>query len=344
MQESCGYMLRPRYRPDWVPSWQGKDMSSVGCEDGLRLQVRYPLWFHMNPADFFFPPIIDAIRMEDGVNKETDDFEHELTSFFSSPALASDPRNHCVPLLATLLIPDDPNQLIMVMPLLLPYSKPRFDTFGEALDFFGQIFEGIKFMHDHNVAHRDCTGQNILMEAAQICPKGFHPVTPSHNRNRSGRAQFYYTTQKPPKYFWIDFGISRRYNARSDALMEPIQSGGDKTVPEFRPMADGEFPIGHDPFPTDIYYLENMILREFINGGPLFTKLYGFDFMEPLVLDMVVEDPAKRPTIDEVGIWKLRSRVVKAGGFPSLSRPLKHWYCRIGYILRHVPAIPSPAK
>ena len=31
-----GYMLRPRYRPGWVPSWEGKpDVDPFSCEDGI---------------------------------------------------------------------------------------------------------------------------------------------------------------------------------------------------------------------------------------------------------------------------------------------------------------------
>lgn len=37
--EEKGYMLRPRYRPDWVPSW--KDIyDSDMCEDGVFPMVR----------------------------------------------------------------------------------------------------------------------------------------------------------------------------------------------------------------------------------------------------------------------------------------------------------------
>ncbi len=38
--ETCGYQLRPRYQPDWVPSWLG-DMPilSKRPEDGYRLLV-----------------------------------------------------------------------------------------------------------------------------------------------------------------------------------------------------------------------------------------------------------------------------------------------------------------
>lgn len=35
-----GYMLRPRYRPGWVPSWEGKnDVNPADCEDGISPNV-----------------------------------------------------------------------------------------------------------------------------------------------------------------------------------------------------------------------------------------------------------------------------------------------------------------
>ena len=58
----------------------------------------------------------------------------------------------------------------MVMPLLRPYDDPNFDTIGEAVECFRQLFEvvlivivddyvlklfqGLQFMHKHRVAHR----------------------------------------------------------------------------------------------------------------------------------------------------------------------------------------------
>jgi hypothetical protein len=33
--ERAGYMLRPRYRPGWKPSWAGTNKEHFLCEDGL---------------------------------------------------------------------------------------------------------------------------------------------------------------------------------------------------------------------------------------------------------------------------------------------------------------------
>jgi len=35
-----GYLLRPRYAPDWVPSWEGSKRHALNCEDGRALHVR----------------------------------------------------------------------------------------------------------------------------------------------------------------------------------------------------------------------------------------------------------------------------------------------------------------
>jgi len=34
-----GYLLRPRYAPDWVPSWKGTKKDSLLCEDSRTLEV-----------------------------------------------------------------------------------------------------------------------------------------------------------------------------------------------------------------------------------------------------------------------------------------------------------------
>ena len=35
-----GYLLRPRYSPQWVPSWKTSTRNWRDCEDGKRLEVR----------------------------------------------------------------------------------------------------------------------------------------------------------------------------------------------------------------------------------------------------------------------------------------------------------------
>lgn len=88
---------------------------------------------------------------------------HELTitQLFSSRELARDPRNHCVPLLDILEMPD--GQRLMVMPLFRPFNKPCFQTFGEFVAFFTQICEVI--------SSNTCRHESILI---QLRIRGFN--------------------------------------------------------------------------------------------------------------------------------------------------------------------------
>lgn len=98
------------------------------------------------------------------------DNEREILEFLRSPHLRSDPKNHTVPLLDVFKLPVS-GDTVLVMPLLRPFHNPRFQTVGEAVEFFRQIFEvrashlclvksplmhaaqAIQFMHEHDVAH-----------------------------------------------------------------------------------------------------------------------------------------------------------------------------------------------
>ncbi|KAI0065667.1 hypothetical protein BV25DRAFT_1868496 [Artomyces pyxidatus] len=331
-----GYSLRPRYQPDWVPSWQGTKKLYVLQEDGQASPFRAGL---------------DATRTSDGahvmlkkVMPGEGPYEVEINKFFSSGERASDPRNHCARMLEIIELPGDDAQKFMVTPLLRTYDDPPFETHGEAMSFFGQIFEGIQFMHEHNVAHRDCTHYNIMYDPSSMYPDSYHPVRIDRRRDWKGKAKHYTRTQRPPKYYLIDFGLSRFYDPADGPPLEMVLRGGDKSAPEHQ----GRAPSPCDPFPTDIYYLGSLIRENFIQ------KCFGFEYMEPLVKDMVFNVPDKRPKIDEVvsrfkeirgslGTRKLRSRVVKRKEYwmVGLWRSVGYWYRRAGYFAQRKAAIPD---
>ena len=77
--------------------------------------------------------------------------------------------------------------------------------------------------------------------------------------------------------------------------------------------------------------------------------------MEPLVTDMVQNDPTKRPTMDEVvtrfsaireklSTWKLRSRIARKYELWPVTawKSVNHWCHTVGYILGRMAAIPEP--
>jgi hypothetical protein len=74
--------------------------------------------------------------------KPSEDIEElEIGRHFSSEAMATNPKNHCVPILDVLLLPGVQDQVFLVMPLLYENELPPFETIGEVIDFFRQIFE-----------------------------------------------------------------------------------------------------------------------------------------------------------------------------------------------------------
>ncbi|OCH84104.1 hypothetical protein OBBRIDRAFT_742165, partial [Obba rivulosa] len=331
-----GYALRPRYRPTWVPSWRDTGKFWVNCEDSLTVVL---------------PHLLDATRISDGtmvllkkISLSKHPHEIEINKFFSSEPLSSSERNHCVPLYEVLDVPEDGDTKLLVMPFLRQYNNPQIATVGEAAEFFRQIFEGLQFMHEHRVAHRDCMSENIMMDPKPLYPKMFHPVLQTYNRDRTGRAKHYTRTKRPVKYYFIDFGISRRYTEGEDSSRELLILGADRSIPEFVKYRKTEC----DPFPTDVYYLGNLIQKEFLE------RTHGVEFMRPLVTDMLQDDPAHRPTIHQVverfneirkGLSnrQLRSKLVDLENdiihIPWVD--LRHMFRKLYYILFRYPALPT---
>ncbi|KAJ7100959.1 hypothetical protein B0H15DRAFT_899862 [Mycena belliarum] len=347
--EECGYMLRPRFRPGWTPSWEkpGAIRLHLLHEDG-------------------WPPtnwqVIDTVRLKDGVDvaiKKVITQKHpnevNIATFLTS--LTNDPTNHCVPLLDVLYPPILPGTQLLILPLLRTHSSPNFDTIGECVDFFRQIFEGIHFMHRNLVAHRDCCSTNIMMDGQRLYPYGCHPQFRERSEDLLKPAKHLTRTQAPPRYIIIDFGISVQFQPEESPRHAIPIKGGDDTVPEFE-GSGADFP--RDPFPTDVYFLGNLIRQEFLDDhahGPLTFGAHfgreGFEFMRPLVSDMIRVNPEERPTMDEVvarfetivaglSTWKLRSRARGKEEYTILSLPkiIRHWYRRVGFMLRGVPPIP----
>ncbi|KIM37420.1 hypothetical protein M413DRAFT_77141 [Hebeloma cylindrosporum] len=344
-----GYQLRPRYSPDWIPSWTGTSKYFEDCEDGIYLRRTQ---------------ICDAVHVPTGalvVLKRTDKTfyprEAAIMQYLSSEPLASDPRNHCPRLMDVFEPPvyKGHTTQILFMPLLRPFHSPTFDTVGEGIDCFRQLFEGLQFLHEHHIAHRDLNINNFMMEWTNMFPEGFHPQADRRKKDMSGPAPFFTRTQRPTRYIIIDFGMSTQYNPGNLSPREKSLIGGDKTVPEF--LKGEEY---HDPYKTDIYYVGNLIRTEFMQGHPIITDIpgyKGFDFMKPLIDDMVQDDPSKRPSMDEVvqrfeelvqGLtqWKLGAWAAprRKYFFRRMRIPIdiaSHWKRKMIYILRKIPAIPT---
>ncbi|KAJ7683263.1 hypothetical protein B0H14DRAFT_922600 [Mycena olivaceomarginata] len=103
--------------------------------------------------------LIDAVRVSDNanvilkrINKTHHPHEVDIANFLTG--LGPSPGNHFVPILGKT---NENNIMIIVMPLLRRYGSPRFDTIGEAVEFFRRIFElkqGSAVHASHHVARR----------------------------------------------------------------------------------------------------------------------------------------------------------------------------------------------
>ncbi|KIJ43815.1 hypothetical protein M422DRAFT_228875 [Sphaerobolus stellatus SS14] len=328
--ESRGYMLRPRYRPGGGPNKEK-------VQDG---KLRKHTTMDATKISDGFPVIMKILCH----SKDSSELELRLNVLFSTEPLASNPKNHCVKVLEVLEVPDYEDLVLLVMPRLRIYNDPPFQTIGEGLHFIHQLFEGIDFLHDNRIAHRNIHHGNVMMDPSELYPDGFHPLNISQNKDSTGPAKHFTRTQKPPRYFLIDFGRSGIYDPSCTTQGTPAP--GAQTAPEFR---DSNTKL-YDPIRTDIYHVGELIRQTF------FMNYEGFSFLNPLVTKMIQESPQSRPTIKEcilefdalvasLSEGKIRGRaaprhesLIPAGFVKSII----HRARVISDILRNTPVIYSP--
>ncbi|QRW27453.1 60S ribosomal protein L7 [Rhizoctonia solani] len=195
--ESHGFILRPRLRQDWKPSWieTGGDPSKY--EDSTHYgNMLIDILFTTQQLMLFKQElgIVDAIRVSDGAHIVLKAVRSAppttLTSLgqpdelgilkrLHTPPFTGHICNHAVPLLGSLPMPCTTEGSIAVLPLLRVYDDPPFVNVGEAVEFMKQVLRGLAFMHAQNVAHRDIRPSNIMMAGEVLYDQPFHPVAQS---------------------------------------------------------------------------------------------------------------------------------------------------------------------
>jgi len=321
--EERGYMLRRRYHPDWVGSWVGTSKKPQTCEDSI------PITHGI---------LIDAVRIVDGIqvllklwyDDRRDGMELPVLQYFSDSSRIDDPRNHCIPLVATIDIPDlsDYFDHILVEPLFRRWQAPPFLMAAEALSFVLQALEGLAYMHSHNVSHGDIHGGNLMMDPRNLYPNGFPGAVTfdvDHRISEKGVKRLT-RLQAPVKYYFIDFGSSSMFPSFEER--KPVLLNAAVWVP---PEAEANPETPYDPFKADIYALGVTILDELANRPELF-------FVLPTLARMIAKDPNDRPTAQEVvdafrqqlkGVTRRQMRrklswVKEVGPVPVRAR-LWHW-------------------
>ena len=122
-------------------------------------------------------------------------------------------------------------------------------------------------------------------------PNGWHPSRHWVAREDVNvNAKAFTRTERPPKYYLIDFGLSRRYDPNDKAPLEPPIRGGDKSVPEFQRYNPNQTTF--NPFFTDIYYVGNRIREDLLTvrallcfyvlcSYPHLSNITRLDFCDP---------------------------------------------------------------
>ncbi|KAA1476399.1 kinase-like protein [Dentipellis sp. KUC8613] len=286
---SQGYLLRPRFRPGWVPSWQVET-----AEKGFDVETREDSIPHEN---VYAATTIDALRISDGLQvclkripcRAEDSTELSITQFLSQPKQRKDARNHAIPLLDVIRAPD---HCFLVLPFYrtLVSRKGRLDTVGEGFDLVFQTLEGLAYLHELRIAHRDLSAANILMDAARMFPHGFHLDNAQFDMRGRRISKVRTRTQiGGVRYCLIDFGEAMKFEP-SDSVLIDVRSKACIHAPETL----GEIRPPYDPFKADIYTMGNTYRKILVDGYK-----GHFDMLVPLINVMTAKDPNARPTITE---------------------------------------------
>ncbi|KAH9843772.1 uncharacterized protein C8Q71DRAFT_730007 [Rhodofomes roseus] len=301
--ERNGYRVTPQYMAS-VATWMNDRFGAR--KDAAPLAYAY--W-----AD---EHIVRATRTSDNAPvciKRVATASHELriASMFSSTPLCDDLANHAVPILDVLRDEDNEYVSYIVMPFLRHIDDPPVGAVGDVVEFVDQMLEGLAFLHRLGVAHRDCSYANLMMDASGMGHPFYNISKPS-----GGLWPMLWrsTLDFPIKYYFIDFGLSVHIPLGRRGTLVLGNEGRDRDAPELR-RGDK---VPYDPFKLDVFLLGNLFRKAFIDNYA------NVEFLCPLVVRMIREDPMSRPdAADVLGQWRCIH--------PTLSRSQKrarlqtHW-------------------
>lgn len=205
----------------------------------------------------------------------------------SADSLRQNPCNHSVPIFDLFQDCDDSSVSYMVMPFLRLIDRPEFELVLDIVEFGDQIMTGLVFMHAQGVAHRDCSERNLMMDASQMFPQGFHPVKDVFLPDARTPARPFPRSRVPIKYYYVDYGLSVYIPPDIHPKLVLGDFGRDQDVPEL------SLTVPYDPFKVDIFIIGNMLKRIFHD------QYSNVGFLLPLIQRMTQHDPASRPNAQE---------------------------------------------
>uniref|UniRef100_A0A8H7Y0M7 Protein kinase domain-containing protein n=1 Tax=Psilocybe cubensis TaxID=181762 RepID=A0A8H7Y0M7_PSICU len=294
-----GYQIRPRYSPNWSPTWLGNGRHHHSGEDHI-MQI--------------LPQVLDGIRRQDGlvvcikmIQDRRKLRQVAIVEYFSTRRLLEDSRNHIVPFYDSFGDSFSPHIQFMVTPVLRRFDDPPFLMACEVVDFVSQVLEGLAFMHENNVAHHNLTAEHIMMDAKALVPTGWHFVSHFCEPDGMTRIQPLDRKNHSVRYYFVGFGSCYHISPNKEPLVTDI-GGLDDDVPE---LFTGK---PYDPYKLDVYTLANVFLKElYLVRFPaacskksievdeiIEQKYHGVEFLKDLTDYMRIQDFEKRPGATKV--------------------------------------------
>ncbi|KAJ6569185.1 hypothetical protein B0H19DRAFT_1256845 [Mycena capillaripes] len=135
--EARGYMLRPRYRLGWfLPPATSPQVSETAIPARGTCEV-----LNATRVSHGAPVVLKIVQT---VSSDT-----EISGFLTNEPGA---EAHTLPTLD--LVPMDDEWSFMVMPRIRGCAHPPFETVREVTEFVEQVLEGLVYLHNKNIAHR----------------------------------------------------------------------------------------------------------------------------------------------------------------------------------------------
>lgn len=98
------------------------------------------------------------------------------------------------------------------------------------------------------------------MEPMPLLSEVPHPRRYGRSYDFKRRVKQRTRTERPTRYYIIDFGLSRAFSP-GEELVAPVSFGGDRSVPEYKDPSRAV----SNPFAIDVYCLGNLIRERFMN-------------------------------------------------------------------------------
>ncbi|KAF8916473.1 kinase-like domain-containing protein [Mucidula mucida] len=287
-----GYLLRPRYQPDWIPA-RLKPENKTRAKWSIMLGTDFE---DEVPSFLIRGFLLDATRHLDGrkvVIKRAKKSDYAMLRHFNNPQYASDPKNHAIPLLDSFPIPND-DRVFVVLPFMRVFCLPQFHCRKEFAEALRQILEGLAFMHERNIAHGDACTTNFLMDCTEVYPQSYHWARQNTLDGLQTVAPHILRCQvaTPVRYHLTDFEGASSYPEGKQHALTRGAFCQIKTSPEFHSREL------YNPFSLDVYNVGATFLAFCeCNDSDDSDHLLGVEDFQPLLLSMTATNPSDRPTM-----------------------------------------------